>query len=267
MTEISERKKIQLIEYDYLAPDTISEIFDSIKLLELAVGKHEQRNIQLSDDELVLLGRQRLETASKEIDKFEITIEGIENSKRKAVITKAGSAYRVFKELIMYYGITELITLIQEEKINALDVLKSKLTKKTARNKWVNIGGQLMQETEVETLKSKIKSGKIRSWDEIHQFYVSQAQKYNEEKRMHALAALTEITGINLQKITPDQFNNLLNAAIATKEWMTKGISDSRAKDYHNPFRKMVYENFAEMNEVLGKLGRQLFHSPTIGRT
>ena len=35
---------------------------------------------------------------------------------------------------------------------------------------------------------------------------------------------------------------------------MTKGIHESRAKDYQNPFRKIVYESFAEMNTVLGKL-------------
>jgi hypothetical protein len=46
----------------------------------------------------------------------------------------------------------------------------------------------------------------------------------------------------------------LFNSAIATMEWITKGIHDSRAKDYSNPFRKMVYESFAEMNEVVGKL-------------
>jgi hypothetical protein len=33
-----------------------------------------------------------------------------------------------------------------------------------------------------------------------------------------------------------------------------KGIYESRAKDYTNPFRKMVYDTEDEMNTVLGKL-------------
>jgi len=41
---------------------------------------------------------------------------------------------------------------------------------------------------------------------------------------------------------------------ICTKEWMAKGIYDSKAKDYSNPYRKMVYETTAEMNAVVGKL-------------
>jgi hypothetical protein len=45
-----------------------------------------------------------------------------------------------------------------------------------------------------------------------------------------------------------------MGAVISTKEWMTKGIYDSKAKDYVNPYRKMVYETTAEMNAVVGKL-------------
>jgi hypothetical protein len=47
--------------------------------------------------------------------------------------------------------------------------------------------------------------------------------------------------------------------SIITKEWMTKAIYDSRAKDYTNPFRKMVYENMEEMNTVIGSLQKNSF--------
>jgi hypothetical protein len=39
-----------------------------------------------------------------------------------------------------------------------------------------------------------------------------------------------------------------------TREWMCKGIYESRAKDYRNPFRKMVYSNSKEMNQILGRI-------------
>jgi hypothetical protein len=35
---------------------------------------------------------------------------------------------------------------------------------------------------------------------------------------------------------------------------MTKGMYDSKAKDFINPYRKMVYDTTAEMNAVIGKL-------------
>ena len=52
----------------------------------------------------------------------------------------------------------------------------------------------------------------------------------------------------------PAQLKTLFSQAIETREWMVRGIHDSRAKDYQNPFRKMVYSSEAEMNKVIGKL-------------
>ena len=51
----------------------------------------------------------------------------------------------------------------------------------------------------------------------------------------------------------------MLQQSIATREWMVKGIQESRAKDYENPFRKMVYEDEATMDKVMGKLSENAF--------
>ena len=40
---------------------------------------------------------------------------------------------------------------------------------------------------------------------------------------------------------------------------MNDGIYASRAKDYQNEFKKMVYDNEAEMEEVVGKLDDNSF--------
>jgi hypothetical protein len=73
------------------------------------------------------------------------------------------------------------------------------------------------------------------------------------------LAALEEITGLQLSALTATQFKNLTNQAISTREWMVRNIQESREKDYTNPFRKMVYENSAELNAVVGKLSDNPF--------
>ena len=54
-------------------------------------------------------------------------------------------------------------------------------------------------------------------------------------------------------------FKELIKQAVVTREWMVKGIFDSRAKDYHNPFRKMVYDNRKQMETVIGKLDDNSF--------
>ena len=65
---------------------------------------------------------------------------------------------------------------------------------------------------------------------------------------------MSELLGISLKKMTKEQFNDLLDSMIRIKSWMAKGIYDSKAKDYSNPYRKMVYDTAAEMDAVVGKL-------------
>jgi hypothetical protein len=58
----------------------------------------------------------------------------------------------------------------------------------------------------------------------------------------------------------------LLLEALTTREWMCKGIYDSRAKDYRNPFRKMVYTNNEEMNKVMGRIENNAFIQEQTGQ-
>ncbi|HEX6426873.1 MAG TPA: DUF4954 domain-containing protein, partial [Niastella sp.] len=87
-----------------------------------------------------------------------------------------------------------------------------------------------------------------------HTFYVQQGKNYQNEKLAHAMAAVREIFDINLKKASPAIIKSLLHQSISTREWMVKEIYESRAKDYRNPFRKMVYETTEAMNKVVGKL-------------
>ena len=74
------------------------------------------------------------------------------------------------------------------------------------------------------------------------------------QKLHHALAALRESHGIQIKKVSETVFDNLLQKNIAVREWIVKQIHDSRAKDYQNPFRKMIYETEEEMNKIIGSL-------------
>ncbi len=218
--------KIQNIEFDYLAPDTINEIFDS----------------------LIILGK-------LEVDKNdEAIIKGLENSKRKTSIIKVNQSKKIFKEIIQFHACTEILRSINENKIQDFDSLKKILKPIAERNKWINVGGQLMPLTEIEKLKVQIKANKIKSWDEVHEFYQEQSSNYNKNKLIHAYTCLLELLQIKNKDFTPALFKELLTNMIATKKWMTEGIYQNRAKDYTNPFRSMVYENKAEMENVIGKL-------------
>jgi hypothetical protein len=111
----------------------------------------------------------------------------------------------------------------------------------------------------LQKLLQQIRTGKIREWEQVHEFYVRQGENYEQDKLIHALAALKEIQGMTLKRAGKEGLQNLLRQAILTKEWMTKGIYDSRAKDYTNPFRKMVYDTPEEMDAVVGSLSGNSF--------
>lgn len=254
-------ERIQELEYDYLAPDTINEIFTAMQLLETATGKAYaktgNKDKKITDD--TAAGKYLLKSGNRIVNELEILADNVENSKRKVVLLKVLPAYKIYEELVIYYGTIQLLQYIKENKFTSVEELAKSLPAKSSRAEWLNIGGQLIPAVDITILKEKIKSGKIKSWDAVHEYYTQQGEKYKQLKLKHALASLSEITGINLKKIDTHQFSNLLNGVVATKEWITKGISDSRAKDYANPYRKMVYESIGEMNEVLGKLEENSF--------
>lgn len=230
--------KTQFIEYDYLAPDTINEIFSALAILQ-----------SLDPDE----------------EGTAITTEW-ENLTRKIVVVKVPQAIAIFRELVQYYGVSELIKHMQKNKLTGFDELKKSLSAKIQRSEWINIGGQLIQQSSVQKLQYNILGNKIKSWKEVHDFYSMQSENYLTDKTNHAYTALLEILNITPRQFTSDLFKQLLQEAIATREWMCKGIYESRAKDYTNPFRKMVYDNNQEMNKVLGRIEDNTFIQQQMGQ-
>ena len=90
---------------------------------------------------------------------------------------------------------------------------------------------------------------------------------YTKDKLIHAYTSLLEIENITSKQFTQEVFIKLLEKSIATKTWMGKGIYTSRAKDYTNPFRKMVYESNDEMNAVIGRLEDNQFIQDQLAET
>jgi hypothetical protein len=248
--------KSQVIEYDFLAPDSVNEMFDSLQLMKQFTAKaYAAKNKKITGaKELIKEVETLLETNPSETAKLEIWADSFENSNRKTELVKVSEAYRLFKELIIYYGVTELIHFIGKKKISSWQKLLQALPRNPVRNPWKNNGGQLMPEADVHSLIRNIRSEKINSWDEVHSFYNKKSAVYHNEKFRHAFASLLEVLKISPSRFTKKLFLDLLQQAVSTKEWMVKGIYDSRAKDYSNPFRKMVYETEKEMEKVIGAL-------------
>jgi len=249
---------IQKMEYDYLAPDTVNEMFEALSLFEYFTGKafykNEKPTENISEDLLRKKGRELLQNNDEIVDSLEIEAGGFENSKRKTVIIKARQAYEIFVRMINYYGINHLMECIEKNKLNSVEEIQNFFSKKITRTEWVNAGGQLIQKNEMDNLRKKIREGKIQSWEHLHKIYEELAENYRQQKIMHAVASLFEIKNLKPRELAKKDLNNLFNYAIETKEWIAEKIYESRAKDYSNPFRKTVYENDMERDKVLGRL-------------
>ncbi len=253
--------KTQHLDYSYLAPDTVNEIFEALKLLELLTGKaalkKENAAKHYSNALCIKKGKALLTSNDKTADALEIIADGFENSKRNTVLMKVRQSYHIFQELIAVYASEELLYYAKVNTIGNVILLSKKISKPGKRKAWVNVGGQLMEAAALSALQKKIVSGKIKSWNAVHEFYAQQSDLYATHKLQHALASYAELKGI--KQFSKETITELFTQFLKTKEWMVKGIYDSRAKDYSNPFRSMVYENMNEQEEVTGVFAENSF--------
>ena len=251
--------KNQYLEYDFLAPDSVNEIFDGLYLLKKAVGESQQKKNapKRTEEQLVKMGEKLLEQREN-LEETEILVTGFENTSRKVQLIKVTEAYHLYKEMIIYYGISQLLPFIEKEKIGSFDRLVKSFGK-AVRSEWVNIGGQLVPKPSINSMIRKIHAGKINGWDEVHAFYKESSDQYQQHKRQHAFASMLELLQLKPSALTKKVFLGLVQQSVITKEWMVKSIYESRAKDYANPFRKMVYDTQKEMETIIGSLKDNAF--------
>jgi hypothetical protein len=251
--------KTPIYEYDYLAPDSVNELLTAREIIAKAVATaqltKQKKTVFTDASKLLALGENLLSTQTKkEIDALEITVNGFENSKRKVKLIKSYDAYHMFEKIIFIYGIEAALRVTENKKgknsISTLQQVKLSSTNLT----WTNIGGQLIPNKNVEGLLNKIKSGAIESWNQVHAFYETESEKYNTRKDLHALSTLEKLTKKSVNKVSTTQFVNWLDSYLEIKKDITARIHATRAKDYVNPFRKMVYESEEEMNAIVGSL-------------
>ena len=251
--------KIQHIEYDYLAPDTVNEIFEGLQLLRrfTAIAHSKSKGVVLNEEALAQEGERLLNDDDYDFKSLTILAQGFENNTRPVELVKVKEAHRIYKRMVSYYGIIQLMDYVEET--SSFDVALQSLSSVQERLQWSNIGGQLVPKTQFKELLSNIYQNKINSWEGIHEFYQEQGRLYKKYKLEHAFASLLEVKKLKFEDITRETFNNLLEEALETKEWIVNSIYNTRSKDYQNKFRKMVYDDDVEMNNVIGKLEDNVF--------
>jgi len=255
-TRDKRKTKVQNIEFDSLAPDTVEEIFEARRLLEIWVGKAGLRGDSSliegrSNEELVQIGRQLLAGSPENIAGLGVLGENMEKSKRKVVILKAVDGYYAYGQMLHYYAAKNLLGYMESDPEATLSSMCQELSGNRERQ-WVNLGGQLVPGPDVDQLRSDIGSGELSSWKDIHGRYDALWQGYPRAKQCHAFAALCDLLGTNT--IEAQEWDSALEKAVEIQEYIRDQVYISRQKDFDNPFRQATYRNQDEMTAAIGTI-------------
>jgi len=250
------KTKVQNIECDSLAPDTVEEIFEARRLLEIWAAKAHLRSDgsptdRKSNEELGQIGRRLLADSPEKTAGLQVFGENMEKSKRKVVILKAVEGYRAYGQMLHYYAIKNLLEYMETNPQATLSSMCKELSGKR-EHQWVNLGGQLVPSTDVDQLRSDIGSGELNSWKDIHGRYDALWQDYPRAKQCHAFAALCDLLAENT--IETRQWRSALEKAVEIQEYIRDQVYISRQKDFDNPFRQATYRNQDEMTAAIGTI-------------
>ena len=247
-TRDKRRTKVQNIEFDTFAPDTMQEVVHARELLETWVGKA-YINENTNAEEAKELGRRLLQGDRKVVDGLAVVGEGMENSRRKVRILKAYDAYHAYGDMLIHYAMT---CILSNEQLTVSEVRQAV---EEARGiypgqEWTNLGGQLVMTKDIDTIRQDIGNGTLDSWDDIHRRYDELWRQYPTDKLHHALHTLC--TALGSEVLTED----LWLQALAHEERIQRRIGEqvylSRKKDYDNPFRSATCRNDEEARAVFG---------------
>ena len=253
--------KVQNIEFDAYAPDSMEEAIAARKLLDKWTAKawlrKEGKNPEgMTDEALMEMGRNILNGDPAKVDELEVLGEGIEKSKRKVVILHPYKAYHAYGDMLTYYAVRNIVSYLEEHEDETFQSISKRFDGDRARV-WFNLGGQLMSMEDVDQLKSDIKDGTLNTWKEIHHRYNEIWKKYPVDKLRHAYMSLKHMLGVDT--LTTDDWNNALNRGIDLQTYVYNQVYETRKKDYENKFRQATFSSEDEMLAAWGKLDENSF--------
>lgn len=256
-------RKAQKVEFDPLAPDTAGEIIEARKLLEIWTAKADLEGrgedaAGMCEHELAGYGRKLFAGSPEGVDRLEVLGEGMENSRRKALILKPYKAYHAYGDMLWYYAVKNLMAYMQSGSGKTLLTMNKELGAKR-HTAWVNMGGQIMPEDDVDKLRTAIGSGKLNSWEEIHATYDELWSRYPHDKQQHGFAILCDLTGS--ETITGAIWNSSLGKAGSIQKYIAEQTLVTRSKDFENPFRQITFRNREEMTAAIGTVDDDSFIS------
>ena len=265
------KRKIQNIEFETLAPDTVEEIIEGRKLLEVWVAKAYLRSQGEDPDRyeyynLRECGKNLLDNEPYTVEKLEVLGEKVEKGRRKVVIDKALKAYHAYGDMIVYYAVKTCLIYLESHPGVTMKAIVEHMRGKRLR-KWINLGGQTMPEEYADQLRADIRDGVLNTWDDIHHRYDELWKDYQREKLRHAYFSLMFLYKDDTDVMTKEMWQENLDQALRIQQYICDQVYESRKKDYDNEIRSATFRNEAEKLAVVGHIDDVSFVKQTRQQT
>ena len=254
--------KVQNIEFDTFAPDSMEEVIAARKLLEVWTAKayikaNGEAGNEGSYTALRELGHKLYQGPRQVIDALEIFGEEVERGNRKVRILKAYDAYHAYGDMLIHYAVTGVINYFYQGEGNldasATPLMDLSRTLESRRQReWVNMGGQLVMTSDLDRLRTDICEGRLNSWKDIHRRYNEIWKRYPMDKLRHAYLSMCFVLGVT--KMTPETWLVALAEAERIQRRIAEQVYLTRKKDHDNPFRQLTCRNEEEVKAVFGSI-------------
>lgn len=251
------RTKVQNVEFNTFAPDTMGEVLAARHLLENCVGKAYLASGQgacVAGSSPEEVGRNLLGGDRRVVDGLTVLGEGMERSARPVRLLKVYDAYHAYGDMLVHYAVSNVMVAEQE---GGGAVLGQLCGASFPECPWVNLGGQLVQLPDLDALRADIREGRLDSWSAIHERYDELWSRYPSDKLRHAVACLCRVLGIEV--MTPALWQQVLAREEGIQRYMAEQVYVSRKKDHDNPFRASTCRNAEEFAAVFGEVDDNSF--------
>ena len=255
--------KIQHIETDPLAPDTIQEIEAALrKLIELTAGhllalKNEKALAAKNKTELYQVAKDFLHQNPD----ASFTLKDNDSQKKfGAIVLKPVKAYKAYRRIVKFFAVrtlTEYCDRIGRQGLSYEDIRK--ISDQPLYANWINVGGQIISESHLTELFDLIKNNSIDTWQQVHEFYDSCQTKYEEYKVAYALNLLEKLYSRPITDFNKKVYDGIIEDVKTSCKEMCDAILASRKKDYDDVFRRQTYRNTKEMEAVIGNISDNEF--------
>ena len=255
--------KVQHIETDPFAPDTMQEVLESLDRIIELTGRYlktqgnEKAIVTTTDEQLYQMAKDFLHQNPN----AQFILEDSRCQKKYgALIYKPVRGYREYRKVLKYFAVSTLIDYCSLRHIPMLTQAElERIEQLPLYTRWINVGGQIMPEAKVDELLNHIKTGAVFTWEQVHAFYEESYALYPAYKTTYAVFILEQLYSRPIFNFTKEIYEDILADVAAINEEMYKSAFSSREKDYSDYFRSITFRNKEEQEAVIGSIDSNEF--------